>query len=76
MHQVSNKLCSPIITQYYGRTLHTSYIRKEKYRTATTPAAAAAAAPMYVMLRGLPLDYEMGWTGELWSKANLLNWEN
>ena len=23
-----------------------------------------------------PLDCEMGWTGELWSKTNLLNWQN
>ena len=50
-----------------------SNIRKEKYRPATTPAAAA---PMYVTLRGPPLDSEMGWTRELWSKTNLLNWQN
>ena len=24
----------------------------------------------------LPLDSETGWTGELWSKTNLLNWPN
>ena len=29
-----------------------------------------------VTLRVPPLDSEMGWTGELWSKTNLLNWEN
>ena len=23
-----------------------------------------------------PLDSETGWTGELWSKTNLLNWQN
>ena len=23
-----------------------------------------------------PLDSERGWTGELWSKTNLLNWKN
>ena len=27
---------------------------------------------MYVTLRGLPLYSETGWTGELWSKPNLL----
>ena len=54
LHQVSNKLWSPVLSQYYGRTLHTSYIRKENYRPATTPAAAPAAAPMYVTLRGPP----------------------
>ena len=76
LHQVSDKLWSPVLFQYYGSTLHTSYIRKEKYRPATTPAAAAAAAPMYVTLRGPNLNSEMGWTRELWSKTNLLNWQN
>ena len=56
IHQVSNKLWSPVLTQYYGSTLHTSYIRKEKYCPATTPAVAAAASPLYVTLRGPPLD--------------------
>ena len=23
-----------------------------------------------------PLNSETGWTGELWSKTNLLNWQN
>ena len=23
-----------------------------------------------------PLDSEMGWAGELWSKTNLLTWQN
>ena len=26
--------------------------------------------------QGTPLDSETGWTGELWSKTNLLNWQN
>ena len=30
----------------------------------------------FVTLRGPPLDSETGWTGELWSKTNLLNWQN
>ena len=30
----------------------------------------------YVTLRGPLLDSETGWTGELWSKTNLLNWQN
>ena len=47
-----------------------SYIRKEKYRPATTPA------PMYVTLWLPPLDSEMGWTGELWSNRVLLIFEN
>ena len=29
-----------------------------------------------VTLRVLPLDSLTGWTGELWSKTNLLNWQN
>ena len=36
LHQVSYKLWSPVLTQYYGSTLHTSYIRKEKFHPATT----------------------------------------
>ena len=32
--------------------------------------------PLSVTLRPLPLDSEMGWTGEGWSKTNLLNWQN
>ena len=31
---------------------------------------------MYVTLRVPPLDSETGRTGELWSKTNLLNWQN
>ena len=31
---------------------------------------------MYVTLRVTPLDSETGWTGELWSKTNCLNWQN
>ena len=49
----------------YTPSIFLSYIRKEKYNPATTP--------MYVTLRLPPLDSEMGWTGELWSKTNLLN---
>ena len=30
----------------------------------------------YVTLRLPPQDSEMGWTGELWSKTNLLDWQN
>ena len=48
-----------------------SYIRKEKYRPATPTSAA-----VYVTLRLLPLDSEMGWTGELWSKTKFLIFEN
>ena len=29
-----------------------------------------------VTLRPPPLDSETGWTGELWSKKNLLKWPN
>ena len=29
-----------------------------------------------VALRVPPLDSETGWTGELWLKTNLLNWQN
>ena len=59
LHQVSNKLWIPVITQYFGITFHTTYIRKEKYRPATTPAAAAT--PMYVTLTGPP--WILKWAG-------------
>ena len=29
-----------------------------------------------VTLRVPPLKSQTGWTGELWSKTNLLNWQN
>ena len=29
-----------------------------------------------VMLTVPPLDSETGWTGELWSKTNILKWQN
>ena len=32
--------------------------------------------PPSVTLRLPPLDSETGWTGELWSKTNLLKWKN
>ena len=48
-----------------------SYIRKGKNSPATTAATAAAAA-VYVTLRGLHLDSDTEWTGELWSKINCL----
>ena len=35
--------------------------------------------PSSILLRnagGPPLDSEMGWTGKLWSKTNLLKWQN
>ena len=32
--------------------------------------------PPFVTLRSPPLDSEMGWTGELWSKTYLLNCQN
>ena len=50
-----------------------SYIRKENYRPATSPAAAA---PISVTLRGPPLDSETGWSGKLRLKTHLLNWKN
>ena len=33
------------------------------------------ALAVYVMLRLPPLDSKTRWTGELWSKNNLLNWQ-
>ena len=53
------------------RVREASYIRKGKCRpaTPTTP-------PVYVTLRVPPLDSEMGWTGELWSKTKFLILEN
>ena len=51
------------------------YNRKRKCSPATTPTtAAAAAAPS--RSGDPPLDSEMRWTGELWSKNNLLKWQN
>ena len=32
--------------------------------------------PLCAMFRGPPLDSETRWTRELWSKTNLLNWQN
>ena len=48
-----------------------SYIRKKKYRPATTTPAT-----VYVTLRLPPQDSETGSTGELWSNTNLLKWQN
>ena len=50
----------------------TSNIKKDKYRPATTTTPVA----LYVTLRLPPLDSDTGWTGELWSKTNLLKWLN
>ena len=49
-----------------------SYVRKGKFCPATTTTA------MYVTLRlpPPPQDSETGWTWELWSKTNFLNWQN
>ena len=55
-----------------GRFFEKSYIRKGKYRPATPTAADAPSSRSGYP----PLDSEMGWTGELWSKTNLLNWQN
>ena len=41
-------------------------IRMGKYCPATTPMPRS----------GSPLDSETVWTGELWLKTNLLNWQN
>ena len=50
-----------------------SYIIKKKYRPATTTAVYVC---MYVTLRGPPLKYETGCTGELWSNCVLLILKN
>ena len=47
-----------------------SLIRKEKCRPATP------TTPVYVTLRGPPLDSETGWTGELSSNRVLLILDN
>ena len=31
---------------------------------------------LFVILRVPPLDSETEWTGELWSKTNILDWQN
>ena len=41
---------------FFSLSLSVFYIRKEKYRSATTTTATA----VYVTLRGPPLDSEMG----------------
>ena len=41
-----------------------SYIRHEDFRSSVRHALAT------------PPDFEMGWTGELWSKTKFLIWEN
>ena len=40
-----------------------SYIRHKDFRS-------------FIMLRVPYLKSEMGWTGELWQKTNILNWQN
>ena len=40
------------------------------------PSPSGLLHPDFVMLRLPPLKSEMGWTGELWSKTNHLNWQN
>ena len=46
-----------------------SFIRKGKCRPATTTTTTPSRSG------DPPLDSETGWTGELWSKTNLLNWQ-
>ena len=48
----------------------TSYIRHEDF------LLRSLVRPTSVTLRGPPLDSEMGWTGELWSKTKFLILEN
>ena len=50
---------------YHGE----SNIRHKDFRTSSSVLPC-------VTLRPPPLDSETGWTGELWSKTNLLNWQN
>ena len=47
-----------------------SYIRHENFRP------LSVHPDFSVTLRVPPLNSETGWTGELWSKTNLLNWQN
>ena len=52
-----------------GLNIVQSKIRKKEF---------CLAPAVYVTLRAPPppLDFETGWTGELWSKTNLPNWQN
>ena len=58
-----NKASSPMHCQVPGRLIILYYTK--------------GFLPSYfsVTLRVPPLDSEMGWTGELWSKTYLLNWQ-
>ena len=44
-----------------------SYIRHEDLRLSVRPSVTLVLPP---------LDSEMGWTGELWSKTNIHKWQN
>ena len=46
-----------------------SYIRHEDFRSSFVCLSVR-------QVRTTPLDSETGWTGELWLKTNLLNWQN
>ena len=46
--------------------LKKSYIRHENFCSSVRPSRSGDPV----------LDSETGWTGELWSKTNLLNWQN
>ena len=45
-----------------------SNIRHKDFRPSVRPPSVTLTVP--------PLDSETGWTGELWSKTNLLQWQN
>ena len=65
---ILNEICSFAYNQYYLYTKYlTSYIRHNDF---CLPPPSSSIA-----LRGPPQKYETGWTGKLWSEANLLNWQ-
>ena len=49
-------------------TGHLSYIGHKDFRPPSVLCPSRSGDP--------PLDSETGWTGEIWLKTNLLNWQN
>ena len=52
------------------------YVQVAPLMTDPPRANPVSVCSDFVTLTVPPLDYETGWTGELWSKTNLLKWQN
>ena len=57
--------------------MKSTYVLNDRHvENLTIRKKESSPATVYVTLRGPPLDSEMGWTGELWSKTKFLILEN